>query len=93
MTTERMPRILIIGAGGIGGMLSELIIPALNKIEKNCSIEIMDGDIVEESNLGHQRFSHKDVGLRPKQMFCQTDLVFKFVNVKSDPTTCGLKNN
>ena len=34
MSTERMPKILIVGAGGIGGLAFDLIIPALNKIKK-----------------------------------------------------------
>ena len=85
MTAKRTPRVLIIGAGGIGGMVAELIIPALNKIELNCSIEIMDGDIVEESNLGHQRFSYKDVGKRKTDVLSNRFSEFKFVNVKSNP--------
>ncbi len=62
MTVERTARILIVGAGGIGGLAFELIVPALEKIGQKCSITIMDGDIVEDSNLGHQRFSSNDIG-------------------------------
>ena len=62
MPTERMPKILIVGAGGIGGLAFDLIVPALEKIQQKCSITIMDGDIVEDSNLGHQRFAKSDVG-------------------------------
>ena len=62
MPTERMPKILIVGAGGIGGLAFDLIVPALEKIQQKCSITIMDGDIVEDSNLGHQRFEKSDVG-------------------------------
>ena len=57
MTVERTARILIVGAGGIGGLAFDLIVPALEKVGQKCSITIMDGDIVEDSNLGHQRFS------------------------------------
>lgn len=85
MTAKRTPRVLIIGAGGIGGMVAELIIPALNKIELNCTIEIMDGDIVEESNLGHQRFSFKDVGKRKTDVLANRFNDLKFVNVQSNP--------
>ena len=53
MTVERTARILIVGAGGIGGLAFELIVPALEKIGQQCSITIMDGDTVEASNLGH----------------------------------------
>lgn len=62
MTAERMPRILIVGAGGIGGLAFDLIVPALEKVGQKCSITIMDGDTVEASNLGHQRFSSSDIG-------------------------------
>ena len=64
MSTERMPKILIVGAGGIGGLAFDLIVPALEKIQQKCSITIMDGDTVEDSNLGHQRFVKSDVGVK-----------------------------
>ena len=32
MTAERMPRILIVGAGGIGGLTFDLVVPALEKV-------------------------------------------------------------
>ena len=57
-----MPRILIVGAGGIGGLALDLIVPALEKVKQKSSITIMDGDTVEASNLGHQRFSTSDIG-------------------------------
>ena len=62
MTVKRMPRILIVGAGGIGGLALDLIVPALEKVKQKSSITIMDGDTVESSNLGHQRFSTSDIG-------------------------------
>ena len=62
MTAERTPRILIVGAGGIGGLTFDLVVPALEKVGQKCSITIMDGDTVEASNLGHQRFSSSDIG-------------------------------
>ena len=62
MTNEHTPKILIVGAGGIGGLAFDLIVPALEKVQQKCTITIMDGDIVEASNLGHQRFSVDDVG-------------------------------
>ena len=85
MVDEREARILIVGAGGIGGMVVELISPALNKIEKNCTIEIMDGDIVEESNLGHQRFGYKDIGKRKTDVLAGRFDDLEFVNVQSNP--------
>ena len=62
MTVKPIPRILIVGAGGIGGLALDLIVPALEKVKQKSSITIMDGDTVESSNLGHQRFSTSDIG-------------------------------
>ena len=45
MSTKRMPKILIVGAGGIGGLAFDLIVPALEKIQQKCSITIMDGEV------------------------------------------------
>ncbi|MGA0331640.1 MAG: ThiF family adenylyltransferase [Candidatus Poseidoniaceae archaeon] len=85
MTAKRTPQILIIGAGGIGGMVAELVVPALNKIEISCTIELMDGDIVEESNLGHQRFTSKDIGKRKTDVLASRFNELNFVNVQSNP--------
>ena len=77
MTVKPMPRILIVGAGGIGGLALDLIVPALEKVKQKSSITIMDGDTVEASNLGHQRFSTSDIG------FFKTDaLTTKYVRFK-----------
>ena len=54
--------VLIVGAGGIGTTLVELIIPALERTQMNTKITLMDGDIVEATNLGHQRFTHDEIG-------------------------------
>ena len=78
MTAKRTQRILIIGAGGIGGLTFDLVVPALEKVGLKCSITIMDGDTVEESNLGHQRFSTADVG-----SFKTTALVQKYDSFKN----------
>ena len=55
--------LLIVGAGGIGSTLVDVLTPALRRIGINCQIEIMDGDLVEATNLGHQRFTREDIGL------------------------------
>mgnify|MGYP001403275950 FL=1 len=73
-----MPRILIVGAGGIGGLTFDLIVPALEKVGQKCSITIMDGDTVEASNLGHQRFSSSDIG-----SFKTAALVQKYESLKN----------
>ena len=58
-----IPNILLVGLGGIGSNLLELVAPALNRCGLEANISIMDDDLVDESNLGHQRFSKDDVGL------------------------------
>ena len=55
--------VLIVGAGGIGTTLVDLLIPALERIQLKANVTLMDGDVVETTNLGHQRFSQENVGL------------------------------
>ena len=55
-------RLLLVGAGGIGTQLVELLVAALRRVGLNGSITLMDGDIVEASNLGHQRYTVQDIG-------------------------------
>ena len=54
--------LLIVGAGGIGSTLVDVLIPALRRIGIDCEIIIMDGDLVEATNLGHQRFTSDNIG-------------------------------
>ena len=61
MEQQANPNILLVGVGGIGGMTIELLAPALERIQRTCSITLMDGDIVEATNLGHQRNNLKDM--------------------------------
>ena len=56
-------KIAVIGVGGIGTTLLELVIPALNRINLDAEITLMDGDVVEASNLGHQRFTQEQIGM------------------------------
>jgi len=44
----RRPVLTIIGAGGIGSQTVDLLVPALRRIDAQCEIIVMDGDIVEE---------------------------------------------
>jgi len=63
MNEERNPRnLLLVGAGGIGTQLIELLVPALRRINLQGSITLMDADIVEATNLGHQRYTEDDIG-------------------------------
>ena len=57
-------RILIVGLGGIGSQLTELIVPAIFTL--NCSeveLHLMDGDIVHFDNILHQRFTIEDIDI------------------------------
>jgi len=63
MNDERTPRnMLVIGAGGIGTQLTELLVPAMRRVNLQGCITLMDADVVEASNLGHQRYSENDIG-------------------------------
>ena len=53
-------KLLVVGLGGIGSQLTELIVPALDISGLNVELNLMDGDIVEDNNLAHQRFSSED---------------------------------
>ena len=52
----------IIGAGGIGSNLVELLIPTCSRLNLKCTLSLIDGDIVEIGNLGHQRYQNSDIG-------------------------------
>ena len=65
VNTEGTPKKLaIIGAGGIGSNLAELLIPALRRLSISANITIMDDDVVEAGNLGHQRYTTDDLGMK-----------------------------
>ena len=60
--------ILIIGAGGIGGLLTHHVAraAAFSGLTEQIGIlrlTLMDGDVVEERNLPHQQFDWHDIGL------------------------------
>ena len=55
-------KLLVIGAGGIGTNLVELLVAALRRVSLTGSITLMDADIVEAGNLGHQRYTEDDIG-------------------------------
>jgi hypothetical protein len=67
---EDLPQksLLIIGAGGIGTTVVDLLVPALERIQLGAQITLMDGDTVEASNLGHQNYGAGDIG--KKKVFC-----------------------
>jgi len=53
-------KILVVGLGGIGSQLTELIVPALQISKFNVELNLMDRDVVEDNNLAHQRFCNDD---------------------------------
>jgi hypothetical protein len=53
---------LLIGAGGIGTQLTELLVAALRRVNHSGTITLMDADTVEADNLGHQRYTEGDIG-------------------------------
>lgn len=67
MNNKKSTKILIVGAGGIGSQLTDLLVPALiagDLTEKigGAQVHIMDDDRVEVSNLAHQRHDPRMVG-------------------------------
>ena len=56
-------KVLVVGAGGIGTTFVDLLVPALERTALNAEITLMDGDVVEASNLGHQRFTQEQIGM------------------------------
>jgi hypothetical protein len=56
-------KVLIVGLGGIGSNLVELVVPALERCMLNVHIDLMDDDLIEATNVGHQRFTTKDIGV------------------------------
>ena len=55
-------RVYIVGLGGIGSSIVDNLIPVLDKIGLDIELTLMDSDIVESNNLGHQRFLASDIG-------------------------------
>jgi len=76
-------KILVVGAGGIGSSLLELVAPAASRCGLSCSITIMDDDIVEATNLGHQRFSKSEVGMLKVDALSQRYASLEGVSVKA----------
>mgnify|MGYP006091872777 CR=1 FL=1 len=58
-----IPKVLIVGLGGIGSNLVELVVPALERCMLKTHIDLMDDDLIESTNVGHQRFTTKDIGV------------------------------
>ncbi len=79
--------ILIIGAGGIGGLLANHVTRAfafsgLNELIGDLEVTLMDGDVVEERNLPHQQFSGKEV-TRPKPTAIYHQLINQGIHTRT----------
>ena len=59
-----MYQIIVVGCGGIGGNYVKELGRFLYKNNhiKRCKIIIVDGDLVEESNISRQPFLPEDIG-------------------------------
>ena len=55
-----LPKVLLVGAGGIGSHLMDLVCRGLHG--HALDLTVMDGDVVEARNLAHQRFHPNDIG-------------------------------
>ena len=73
--------ILVVGLGGIGSNLVDLVVPALERCKINANLSIMDDDIVEHSNLGHQRYSKNEVGQSKAKCLANRHSKLEFINV------------
>ena len=55
--------ICLVGAGGIGSNLVNLVAPSLSKRKNQINLTILDSDLVEEKNTYFQQFRSDDVGI------------------------------
>ena len=63
-------RVLLVGAGGIGSHLTDLLCRGLHG--HALDLTLMDGDVVEERNLAHQRFQPNDIGQAKADVLAET---------------------
>ena len=63
-------RVLLVGAGGIGSHLTDLLCRGLHG--HALDLTLMDGDVVEERNLAHQRFQPNDIGRAKADVLAET---------------------
>ncbi|DAC09942.1 MAG TPA: hypothetical protein D7I09_04865 [Candidatus Poseidoniales archaeon] len=62
-------KVPLVGAGGIGSHLMDLICRGLHG--HALDLTVMDGDVVETRNLAHQRFTTEDVGAAKVDVLAQ----------------------
>lgn len=65
--------IIVVGCGGTGGNFVSLLGRYLydNSLSKKCKITLVDGDIVEEKNIGRQPFLYEDIGRNKAEVMAE----------------------
>lgn len=79
-----LPKVLLVGAGGIGSHLIDLVCRGLHG--HALDLTVMDGDVVEARNLAHQRFTSEDVGR------AKVDVLAKALNTPEHRITAWAEN-
>jgi len=77
------PRVLLVGLGGIGSNLIDLVIPALATCSIEVEIHLMDDDRIESTNLGHQRYSEFEIGKSKVEALAKRHCKFESVEVRA----------
>ncbi len=82
----------VVGAGGIGSCLLDLLAPALSNGALAASlggvrIRVMDGDVVEACNIAHQRFTTPDIGRQKAEVLAARHASLAVVAV--EVVACG----
>lgn len=78
-------KIVIVGAGGVGSLCSELL------VRSGCeNIILVDGDIVEKSNLGRQLYNFENIG--KLKVECLKNKLFKIQNSQTDLSITAIAN-
>jgi hypothetical protein len=93
-----MTRVLIIGVGGIGSQLIDILVPALTAgdLTKNSGgviISVMDDDRVEISNISHQRHEPRMVGQLKVESILQRQSPFLSHSLRLIPIPERLENS
>ena len=95
MVANSETKILVIGSGGIGGLLTLHVSRAIAFSQWPhgvVEITLMDGDIVEERNLPHQQFTPEDIG-KPKVYALDKYLCNLSEHVQFTPVASNFSND
>jgi hypothetical protein len=72
-------KLLIVGCGGIGSYLSELLFECIETGQLDAEVTLMDNDIVEVNQIRYQNFYAQNVG-KPKCLALADRYAFKYIN-------------